>query len=1089
MLTKDFHVSLQYCKSLSSKIFQFSQMEKNLEDEQQKLQNDYRKQVNMFFLEYIDYRCLLLNNYTFKMKDSNLMLSSSILEADESSFFTVIKFFKSNPEILASTIADNLKDLTPNQRTFDFILLNLYVFELNQECTCSQKENAFRFIATLVNRHFEPVKPVPKEKQNISLLKMVFDSVRKMPKNVRMLKRFYGSLIDTFFVLRKLFKESPSVQNETSFDELTTPKKERVAVESDTSIPLHYTFIPEMTSEYDFENNGVRKCSGSFMLIENADNFSKTPKTVEIDGVNYFSSSLDFITSILVELCQRFIPQEMILIFYLIRKHSFSKKSVSFTELFISLFLNTFILGGTEASQVLHCFYKITHWPSNDIKEILDVYVKYVRTCEESQILESPLNQIFDVFFKHVQGKYRDEKCDMLLEAQLNKRKRALASLKDTRSVNDTMLETPNEARETTPLSNKTSFTAKVSHIKESESTSSKRLGRGDMKGELAEPNSFSKLSQILSNRNIPNKRKSIAGTSSYNDNCSIHIDAHCISIGELADLLEIYKFIDNSGHTVQSLKLAKFQIKINQQQSGKEWLSNDNFFLLFNSEMFFSPVIEEEPQHAAPFPEIEYFFSQKLLNEETFEAFSGQSLAVLAACTHCDFVSAQNNNSSKPSKKPQKNQNSVSLKDFSADPLFASILISDRLKMKYDLVSDTQAEADPDLFKVSETIKGLPHRYDDKIRTLSGKFNLLYQKRKEIFAIANLSEQLSKIKNVLYKGRVCTEINKHLKKSPIHLCLIYPSEITSDQIPLKKYKVCKSNNCREKTDRFWASPTEPELKVPLHVHLLFFSDLVEFLIQYRFVYHCAEDLSVIEKVKEMVDFAKQAFSHDFLASFDREFLKMSARYVSQSEMIDLLNERVNSELQLKVFYPQAVEIDSQFLKMCQSIYSFKLPLSLKDPNHARLLERSLGPAIRALSQLSKSLTYKAKMRHLEGCMKVIASIFNTITEKVIGADELFPIFIFCLIRSLNTHFVSSKCMINIAMDNEDRFGQKGFILTQLEASEKQIINYVNKKCRDVDLSKAVLENEVTSGSHFNRRRSSLALAPFTLAEAPKMWV
>lgn len=1020
MFSRDLHISLSTCKDLTSKIFQLHQMEKMLEDERQKLYDDYRKQINNLFVEYADYRGLLEKNFELKFGDTNLMLGSNILQTDEESFFDVIRFFKKNPEVLASLYVEKKRCQESNQRLLDFIFLGYFNSQFNIECACSQKENSSRFIITLLAKVSENNLNFLKDEQSSPHIARTFESICKMPSSLRMLNKFYGSLIDFFLVCQEPLKV-PSSQIESE------PKKEEKT--KTIKIPSRYKD-----------------------LLCDAGNGS-SPEVLEMGGEKYLLASLKHLTSFILDLSDSCLPQEMFLFFYSLWRFGSEKPEMNFAKVLHRYFVEGFLIQGLKKSPNFFGFHKVVSFPVEKLREILEIYSKYMLYAEEKKLDDNPYKKLRELFFRRVPRKFRNEK-----EEPATEEKPELEAKNDQES----------KATE---------------KVKESQDTKEGQDGKDKKVENVSQGTQVSQIISFLDSE-IPGYKSlgirvdkpALSTSDGYHSDCSIHIDAHCISVGELSDLLEIYRYVDGSRSTAQAVKLGMLQASVEGRKETKEWLNDSNFFLLFTGEMFATFAGKTEKTHnESPLPEVEALFSHPSLSDNYLDFFVGRSLAFLARKARDDFLPGREKfhpkgpSSVSPDQKkadsygPSSSSNSTSsLQILAASPLLESIRISE--------LSHPE-EIDPVSSNIAQTLYSLPSYYDRMIRHIESRFLLLYKKRKEALGLQGQLGSLRKIKRRLFMAKICAELEKCIARHPIDLCLSLRTNQTTAKDPLRELQPSSASGCREKLDPPRPSQDPLADKSPTHVHMSLFSDLLEFLRRYNFGFLCIENPAYVDKVKQFIDAAKSILATKIEGGFDKELIKQAGKYISQSEMGELLFEMMNAKLDMKIFAPESNISDLRFNSVCKVLSMFGLQVYTRSLKKPAVLEKNLPPAISALSKVSRGLTYKSKMRHLERCLQLIASIHKRVTGKHVGGDELLPIFIYCLVQSNNSRFVSSKCLIGIAMDNEDRFEQKGYILTQLEASENQIINFYHSDGKKIDLDKEILENEVNLGIHFLRRR------------------
>ena len=71
--------------------------------------------------------------------------------------------------------------------------------------------------------------------------------------------------------------------------------------------------------------------------------------------------------------------------------------------------------------------------------------------------------------------------------------------------------------------------------------------------------------------------------------------------------------------------------------------------------------------------------------------------------------------------------------------------------------------------------------------------------------------------------------------------------------------------------------------------------------------------------------------------------------------------------------------------------------------------------------------------------------IVSVMCEKMIGSEELNPIFTYCVIKAKPINWVSSMRFMSLMISQKDSKGERGFALTKLKIAT-QIIENANSK-------------------------------------------
>ena len=107
-------------------------------------------------------------------------------------------------------------------------------------------------------------------------------------------------------------------------------------------------------------------------------------------------------------------------------------------------------------------------------------------------------------------------------------------------------------------------------------------------------------------------------------------------------------------------------------------------------------------------------------------------------------------------------------------------------------------------------------------------------------------------------------------------------------------------------------------------------------------------------------------------------------------------------------------------------------------------MEENLYEVIYEIQKIHRANNFNQKYLKLKTCLDKIVEIVSVMSEKMIGSEELNPIFTFCVIKAKPLNWVSSMKFMNLMISHKDKKGAKGFALTKL-AMATNIIELADK--------------------------------------------
>lgn len=281
--------------------------------------------------------------------------------------------------------------------------------------------------------------------------------------------------------------------------------------------------------------------------------------------------------------------------------------------------------------------------------------------------------------------------------------------------------------------------------------------------------------------------------------------------------------------------------------------------------------------------------------------------------------------------------------------------------------------------------------------------------------------------------------------------------------------------NCNKRVEKSWAGGGSA---VPTHVHLTSYDDLVEFLQKFHFCQAAIEEGKYTQQLKNVFSATLYVLNSHLEDPLQKAIFedKETERHFRELDIRAFIGEIFVANLYVNLLMREGEKVDSGFLIVCRKLQFVGLR-NFERMKNASIIEKSMQPVIANMREISKRLSMREKMREIVDQMSLIVQIVRTVNEKIIGSDELVPLFIYCLIQSRNEKFMTSKFMISCFMDEDDVKGESGFILTQIETATKKI-DYFYADKNNNNFARQILESEIERGEHLLRRREIVEPMP-----------
>ena len=1087
MIKRDYNLSLDHVKKVNLKIFKCRSRLEALKEQKEMINLKYIKNLNEYFLEYIDFRKIAKKNFKINLKElkdiNTLIFQSNIFKEKENDFWEIIKFFKNKPDMLSDILLQYFSD-NIDQNFMDYIILYFYPNFSNLYCNCKQPYNLLIFIHEIVNYEFSLIKSSNNILSFLKLSEKIFSGLIKSVFMIKCHKKLFSKIrnnvhVNEVYPLDNFQDRSLQMKKLGSFSVVDSKKSHSNKYKS----IINNFQNKKKKVKSKFEGESFVEQNGSFLLkTDNLDIFNQD-KTIILDCEEVSKKVLEEILQIILDCIREFVSIEIKFFFYLI-KNILEEKDIPFHFIISLFFFQKFLITKTTENRIFYEVNEIKKAEYKRLSKIIQIFLNYCSINITENGPKNPYKKIASALTLLPKSFHTD------FNQKLNKIQTNDFSIKIPKSSKNlkkrfsTQINTQNMLQ-TNVINNQNlqNIKSTKSYIHKADSKTPITLETINSQfdiSKLIRVNSLeqrrSSLSYDISIPAIPNENNNIMSDFSttkkdpisfnnYSTTCSFHNDSVCISFHEISMFLEIY---GKSGKYVDPLVLCLSNTLSSNTivKESSDFIRNENVFILFVE------GIREGEGVVMDFPTngVERVFDLEFLDYRSLDLFEDRSLGDVLRF-YKDFYNFGG---------VLEGDREKGFMELFFNLNFGKIFLRKGLNGMFDQPTEEErGEKKNGVVHLYETLRNLNRKFENKEKEINIKYNQLIGKKKEILLIKNETIHFKKFKKKLLTIELNAIFQKMVETEKIEICLSLPEDKEFKKSDFREFlnaqliedcDLILNENFSVSKNSFLSK------EIPEHSHFHYLKDLLIFLHKFGFSYDLVEKGDYESLLKNLINYCKKLFKkkidYYIKKKLKREIKKIWERKdISEKFLSDFISQKVHYYL----FPPNLSDKNKGFRISCEILNFIKLKDFLKN-KYADIIEKNLSSPIYELQKIQESYTFKKKIKRLKKCLNKIVQIVRLITGKIPGGEELHPILIFVILKARPINWLSSFNFLKILLPLKEKKGELGFLLTQLELAIRIIEGIDKKLFKSDDFENNLLKNEVLIGIHFMRHRKMKVL-------------
>lgn len=1110
-------VPLDVCVNLNEAITKAKIISETMSQRINKLNQDYRRTVNTYYIDYIDYRTLLDTQFVVDTSpaSSPMILISNMFKENETQFFEMIKFFKNNPTKLADALVSTLSP-ERKQRIIDFVYQGLFPCFLNSTCLCKQHLRVYSFTLRALLQEFETVseshsfidvsnladkvlKALTKKSDTFRFYRTLLVKSAKILTGPCSLERKEDNLLQTRVndlgdKLQQDRKTSGPWLQSKRYKQLLENYWLRQGVEFTSFIKCVTNPAATQTQEEVMVDKLMRSLSVCYQVSVPMHRVS----SVNISFVNNVpiapashDPSQAFI-DMLVSVVKRYLPLEVKHFFYLMRIICDTLQT-PYPKVVSMYFIRGILISCAENVEGYFNFEESKALDRNNIRSLIDLIIPLCAGLLDLKHGQANLTAFLDAltdvpetirqldieqineFRETVKTQMKDASYFEMMKSQL------LGTASAGEGVN-TLLPPiqliPDERTENLSTRRKTN----ASKFKKNNSV-------------------------IFSNNSGIIKRELKELNKDYYKNCNFHIETICIRLGELAEMVDLYNLTRDSNDSSMSLDLYNNLTMIlkNVEKDNTKAEADKLIYIIFYDNIT-NPDGNRKIGKPNGQPAIANILANEFVSKELLERFSERSFRDLVNYglqnwmfddptlfeSRADFAAYKYDLKlksifiGKKSGKSLSRETSNRKRSYSgSDTINTAITPPDRStddgeQPSSSKPSEKQAEDITDGPQLIERLRNATLYYSAFDNDITTKNYQLGAKKHEIFVATNESFKLKEFRKSIIELRIFKDFDRLLREFNVDICVSCDASIVN-KMSTVNYQATRAANCPQPaTATIWSAVcssasgellNKQALAESQHFHLERFHEVMQFLNFARVPALFVElnrhnDLlkAVIEGLLKMFEAQLDRISEKHLQT---EYKKVVAKDQTLNSLFStFLSSKFNSQL-----FPQNLTLlDDGFRLACEVMSHLQLS-DLGKIKNSEVVQANLSGPIKKISKLSTVLSYEAIMLTLQEIMQKISAIISGINKAGAGGDDLIPSFIYCIIQARPSNWISMFKYIDLFMHSSNSKGWQGYILTQVEISIHKIEQLQEDIAASPPLAQRVLERESVLGLSLLRVR------------------
>lgn len=240
------------------------------------------------------------------------------------------------------------------------------------------------------------------------------------------------------------------------------------------------------------------------------------------------------------------------------------------------------------------------------------------------------------------------------------------------------------------------------------------------------------------------------------------------------------------------------------------------------------------------------------------------------------------------------------------------------------------------------------------------------------------------------------------------------------------------------------------------HNHFRDIYQILQFLFDNDIIVRMIDSDSNFDLIRETIQFAIQYYVSQLPVYIKQSDQKQVKQLFGSLSLEHIFTDYISSRVQKVLFPLNYYSKDKGFRMNCQ-IHNFLVLADIFPHKHAALIQDHLKVVVRTLQRITKAAKFMEKFEILKESLDKIVEIVSSLTDKVIGSEELNPILTYCLLKANPFSWISNVAFMKLMISDKDKKGEKGFALTKIEISTNIIENANQKFFECQDFSEKVL--------------------------------
>ena len=1047
MLENGLFISNSYLKQLNSKVTETNFLKESFGEKKLKLNNTYKKQLNKLYIDHIEYKSILANNFTINAQNirnmQTMIYESRILKEEEEKCFEMIRFFRNKPIKLVELIHKKNKENENkiDQAFIDFVVVSLFPTYLNSMCACRQPHNLFIFMKSAIEIELSTVEE--------------FSQI--LPRG-RITNQLFGALlkkIDTQKFVEKLLRKLNSSLSKLGEGEETshTSNRERRKSHSTQGSKSHSSKYRNILDTFKYSRNpGARRISSTEfqespmnLTNQNTSLFIFEEESFAIDDKTVDKKALEDALEAMIICIDEHLPLGIKLFFYLLQSVC-KKGNLLFRDVIKLFWFNRFLILSVNTKNK-------QNW--------LDTREK---------IIKEKLAKLLRILLAYCQQKVEGE------DSPHDRLERALTRVPD--KLVKKLLKEP---------------TLKITLEKKRSS---------NLRDGFSIPNSDHNVISNISNTEIQ-------FTENQFKTCSFHNEALIANIQELTNLIDLFGRANKQNADLMQT-MVKFLNSPTVKTFTKNPFECEDIFIIFIKDMKDVDPIESVGEKG-PLEEllklgfltdelVDYFDGASL--KEILKYYKNFHLSGESAKNKTSLLPFYHNPNLRKIRVREMEENFfIEEKDRTEEEGNDIEEEANETESVNEIESTSEVEEEEDNVVEEETneteeergerekarqkiekakmitnsviteINSINEKYDNLSKEISDKLSQLSYKQLEL---SLLSEEYDKYKNFrirVFEENILHRIDKLFSQPSLDLCLEGYSKCSKrEKNMLNGFSIRESFRCGS------TIPLDPKMNTmkdsfPRHFHLRCLNELLNYLNQQDLILHYVEDQKPSNSLKNLIGVLRDHFSEQLPKFIESPLLKEYKRLTNSDTAIDSLFEEYFTKLLNTSLFPKDLTSQNEGFRLTCNILEFCNLGDFFKTDNADSIGKALGPAIKALSRMERAQSFKQKLRAVKDCMQKIVGVMKTSNGKIPGNEEVHPIFVYCVLKAKPRGWLSANKFLQLVIPQREAKGEAGFLLAQLEVATKIIETIDRKNIIRYNFEKHILENEILHGVHFIRQR------------------